>query len=123
MNYLRIVLLTTLLVVAADAASWDGTKGPLTVVTFGFMSGENVLPGVPSFGPAVWHTTIFLKSSDKAITAVRVRIVYRDANGEHSFNQISDLVNSYGGVTLEIKPEQIVSAPVFTVLREGEVYE
>src|SRR3954451_13712236 len=92
----------------AFAAPWDGTKGPLAIATFTFSSGTGTnLPGVPVVaGPLVWHTTMFVASSDVGVSAVRVRLVYRDSSGEHIFSQIVDLVNGHGGVTLSIKPEQ-----------------
>jgi hypothetical protein len=123
MTALKLVLAILIFSLVSPAAPWDGAKGPLTVVTFTFSSGTGATtPGVPVVpGPLVWHTTLFIKCTDPAVTAVRVRLSYRDSTGDHFFVQIADFASGFGGVTLSVTPEQITSA-VFTELRDGATY-
>ena len=117
-------LFALLITSVSTAAPWDGTKGPLTVVTFTFSSGTGTnLPGVPIVaGPLVWHTTIFIKCSDPSVTAARVRVSYRDGSGDHTVSLLADFANGYGGITLPIPQEQITDTPRFVELREGATY-
>lgn len=118
---LKFIAIVLLLSASLFAASWDGTKGSFTVVTFTFSSGTGTdLPGVPVVaGPLVWHTSIFVKCSDPTVSAVRVRLTYRDASGSHVFSQVADLANGFGGVTISVPQEQITTSPVITELRDG----
>ena len=120
----RFALLVMLIASACTAASWDGTRGPFTVVTFTFSSGTGSnTPGVPIVsGPLMLHTTIFIKCSDPTVTAARVRISYRDESGEHTVSLLADFASGYGGVTLPIRQDQITEAPRFTELRDGATY-
>jgi hypothetical protein len=123
MTLLKFAALVATLVLGVNAASWDGTKGPLAVATVTFSSGTGTnLPGVPIIpGPLVWHTTIFIKCSDTTVSAVRVRVTYRDSSGDHSVTRIADFADGYGGITLTIPLDQITAA-TFTELKDGSTY-
>lgn len=123
MKLICTLLLLFVVALTAQAAPWDGTKGPLTVATVTFSSGTGTnLPGVPGIpGPLVWHTTVFIKCADSEVTAARVRLEYRDESGDHVISLLADFVQGYGGVTLAVPLEKVLAVKI-TALRDGPTY-
>jgi hypothetical protein len=98
------------------AAPWDGVRGSFTVVT---LTSPTSIPGVPSIPTAVAaYTVMNIQCSDSSVTAVRVRLTYRDDNGERQISLLADLVDGRGGIVTGIPQDQITAAAL-TELRDG----
>ena len=115
--------------IPAAAATWDGAKGPLTIATITFTSGDggNVpgLPGIP--GPLTYHTMIYIKSANPMITGVRVELTVKDDKGEQKCSLVANMIpdtggGTHGGVTVSVDQKQIVGTPTFTLLYDGVTY-
>lgn len=103
------------------AASWDGVRGPFTVVSFwnppsaSLPIGGVTLPAVPA------NTMILIRCSDSSVAAVRVTVTLRTPEGERAVSYITEFYDGNGGVVTTIPQADIVSVK-FTSLRDGETY-
>ena len=73
----RLSLLCLLLSAALSAASWDGTKGNLTLFTTSYSTG---MPGLIVMPTPTLFTTFWITTTDPATTAFRVTIRYQLPN-------------------------------------------
>jgi hypothetical protein len=106
--------LTLLLAVAASAslaASWDGTKGNVTVLTYSYSTD---IPGLPTAEPVRTYTMILVKSSDASATALRVTIRYTDGVAASTRSIVVDRpTNGLMRIApFEVSPRQITSVLV-----------
>jgi len=70
----RLSLLCLLLSAALSAASWDGTKGNLTLVTTSYSTG---MPGLIVMPNPATFTLLWITTTDPATTAFRISIKYQ----------------------------------------------
>jgi len=70
----RLSLLCLLLSAALSAASWDGTKGNITLLTTSYSTG---MPGLIVMPNPVTVTLLWITTTDPATTAFRVTIQYQ----------------------------------------------
>jgi hypothetical protein len=75
----RLSLLCLLLSTALSAASWDGTKGNLTLLTTSYSTG---MPGLIVMPNPSTFTLLSIATTDPATTAFRVTIKYQVPNQE-----------------------------------------
>jgi hypothetical protein len=106
---------------SANAASWDGTKGDLTVLTFSF---NNQLIGTPHLSDkTVWTTEFLIHTTDATVSAFLVSITYTDDSGVHSESQVCGIpAVGAPGVALTfftVKQDQITNVTV-TRLHAGK---
>lgn len=122
MKKLFMLVLFAAVATVAAAADWDGAHGPFTVLSFYFESGAGAPPGIVSAGPAVPHTTMYIKSSDPSVSGVRVSIEYRDKDGLHKADSVSGFTRDFAAVTFPVRLDSIVGTPVFTAMRDSASY-
>jgi hypothetical protein len=107
----RLSLLCLLLSAALSAASWDGTKGNITLLTTSYSTG---MPGLIQMPNPVTITLLWITTTDPATNAFRVTIQYQVPDQEPAIAVAfcSRPATGAGAAPFQIDPSLIKSVTV-----------
>jgi hypothetical protein len=112
----KLLLLALLSTALIQAASWDGTRGNITLTTF---------------SPAAGQTTFTVSSTNPSATAIRIKLAFSTPDGELTGYVVKTVdliprrlrstnVVSSVSFTLPIDQATITGAPQITELSDGD---